>query len=99
MVLRIPWWPGIEATADGDKVPVSSLNDAVTEIRLPPGLQDAELAIDFRPVGERILGPALLTGSVLLLAGVLVGGRLGRRRGGRHGSLRHEDPAAAAVQH
>jgi hypothetical protein len=81
LVLRIPWWPGIEAEAGGRPVEVSSLDETLTVVRLPAGLRDTDLDISYRPIGERVLLPSLAVGTALVLLAVLLGGLRPLRRG------------------
>jgi hypothetical protein len=68
LAFRIPYWPGLTATLDGEPVEVGSVDDAVLSVDLPAGLDGATLQISYLPIGERLLAPALGAGGLLVLA-------------------------------
>ncbi|MFW3171946.1 hypothetical protein [Geodermatophilus sp. CPCC 206100] len=70
LVLRIPWWPGLEATVDGRPVEVSAIEGTVTQVTLPADLDGAGLEVRYEPGGARLLVPALLIGGVVVLGAV-----------------------------
>ncbi|MCF6736808.1 hypothetical protein [Blastococcus sp. KM273129] len=69
LAFRIPYWPGLEATLDGEPVEVGTVEDAVLRVELPAGVTSGTLAISYTPIGERLLLPATAAGLVLVLAG------------------------------
>ena len=81
LVLRVPFWPGLEATLDGRPLPVGSVAGAVVRLDLPADVRAGTVELSYRPVGERILVPAFTAGGALIAAS-LVAGLLfdGRRR-------------------
>ncbi|MGY1623518.1 hypothetical protein ACI789_15080 [Geodermatophilus sp. SYSU D00965] len=68
LAFRIPYWPGLTATLDGEPIDVGSVDDAVLRVDLPAGLDGATLQLSYLPIGERLLVPALGAGAVLVLA-------------------------------
>ena len=82
MVLRVPFWPGLEAVLDGRPLPVGSVSGAVVRLDLPGDVRAGTLQLSYRPLGERILVPALATGAALIVASLVVGAAsdLSRRR-------------------
>nr|WP_314140975.1 hypothetical protein [uncultured Rhodococcus sp.] len=64
-------WPGYTATLNGEPLQTKGLADIFLYVDLPPGTQNAELAISFRPPGQR-LGLAAMAGGVFLLVGLVV---------------------------
>lgn len=71
LVLRVPWWPGLEATLDGRPLPVGTLGGAVVRLDLPGEVRAGTVQLSYRPLGERILVPALLTGGALIAAALV----------------------------
>ena len=80
LIFRIAYWPGLTARIDGNPVPVSSVEQAVLKIDLPPGLSDAKLEIFYEPVGAKIATPAMMLGIGVILASVLALPVVARRR-------------------
>lgn len=76
-------WPGYSATLNGEPLQTKGLGDIFLYVDLPAGTDNADLAISFRPPGQR-LGLVGIAGGVLLLA-VLVVFDLRRRRPRRAG--------------
>jgi hypothetical protein len=74
LVMRIPYWPGLRASVDGQPVPVTDLDRTLTVVRLPADLRGAGLRVEFRPVGEVLLWPTMLLGA----AGVILATALER---------------------
>lgn len=82
VVLAVPAWPGLAATADGAAVPVGSLEGTATTVALPAGLEDAVVEVSFEPLAARAFWPCLAAA----LAGLIAAARLhggGRRARGR----------------
>jgi hypothetical protein len=77
LVLRVPYWPGLRATIADKSVPVTSGEGGLTMVALPPGLDEASVRIEFRPVGERILYPCFALAAILVALAAIAGG--GRR--------------------
>nr|WP_296770702.1 hypothetical protein [Rhodococcus sp. (in: high G+C Gram-positive bacteria)] len=71
-------WPGYTATLNGEPLQTKGLGDIFLYVDLPPGTNDAELAITFTPPGQK-LGFAGMAGGVLILI-VLVVMDVRRRR-------------------
>ncbi len=67
LVLRIPYWPGLRASVDGRPVSVTDIDRTLTAIRLPADLDQANLQLEFRPVGEVLLWPSMALGAVGVL--------------------------------
>jgi uncharacterized membrane protein YfhO len=66
LVLRVPYWPGLAATVDGEPVEVADIDGTLTVVPLPAGLSGGRVAVEFAPVGERLLAPALALGAGLV---------------------------------
>ncbi len=64
-------WPGYTATLNGEPLQTKGLADIFLYVDLPPGTTDADLAIEFRPPGQK-LGLAGMAGGVLLLLALVV---------------------------
>lgn len=64
-------WPGYTATLNGEELQTKGLADIFLYVDLPPGTENADLQITFRPPGER-LGLAAMAGGTLLLVGLVV---------------------------
>lgn len=75
LVLRIPYFEGFRATLDGQSLPVSSVDQSVLTIELPPGVRAGSLAISYAPAGVRIAEGAWLVGALLLGVGAAVASR------------------------
>lgn len=67
LVLRIPFWPGLEATVGGRAVEVTDIGGVLSRIALPGGLTDTPVSVEFRPRGEALLVPLLTVGGLLVL--------------------------------
>ena len=80
VVLRVPSWPGLEATLDGRPLPVGSVGGAVVRLDLPGDVTAGTVQLFYRPVGERILVPALLIGGCLITGALVAGLLLDARR-------------------
>lgn len=64
-------WPGYTATLNGEPLQTKGLADIFLFVDLPPGTENADLEITFRPPGER-LGLAAMAGGVMVLIGLVV---------------------------
>ncbi|MGY1917070.1 hypothetical protein [Blastococcus sp. SYSU DS0973] len=82
LAFRIPYWPGLQATLDGEPVAVGAVEDAALRIELPPGVTAGTLEISYAPIGERLLLPATGAGALLVLTGWVWAAVAGRRRTG-----------------
>jgi hypothetical protein len=80
LAFRITYWPGMTATLDGRDLPVSTVDGAVVEVRVPAGTREGLLELSFQPIGQRILVPALAAGTVVILGAAVVGLVGARRR-------------------
>lgn len=76
LVLSDTWFPGWEATVDGEAVPVLEVNHALRGVALGPG--DHRVEFRFRPASFRI-GAAVSAASVVVLCGAALW-RWDRRR-------------------
>ncbi|NEK95849.1 YfhO family protein [Modestobacter muralis] len=79
VVLRVPYWPGYEASVDGEQVPVRAFGGALVEVDLPAGLDAAQLTLRYAPTGVRLFWPLLGLGALGVAAGGLLAA--GRRTG------------------
>ncbi|MGY1715106.1 hypothetical protein ACI78R_11660 [Geodermatophilus sp. SYSU D01106] len=75
VVLRIPAWPGLEATLDGRTLPLDTVDGAVLRVEVPAGTDAAELVVRYLPVGQRILLPAVAIGALAVVGAALAAGR------------------------
>lgn len=82
LVLRTTWWPGLEATVDGEPVAVDALDGAVLRVQVPAGVDAGRLEISYDPVGARLLLPLTAGGLLVLALGTLVAALDRRRRPG-----------------
>ena len=82
LVLRVPSWPGLEATVAGRPVEVTDVDGTLTAVPLPGGLQDAPVTVSFTPRGEPLLVPALLLGGVVVVVATAAASPLRRARRG-----------------
>ncbi|CCQ14424.1 Hypothetical membrane protein [Rhodococcus sp. AW25M09] len=64
-------WPGYTATLNGETLQTKGLADIFLYVDLPPGTENADLELTFRPPGER-LGLAAMAGGVMVLIGLVV---------------------------
>lgn len=64
-------WPGYTATLNGEPLETKGLADIFLYVDLPPGTNNADLQITFRPPGQRI-GFVGMAGGVVLLAGLVM---------------------------
>lgn len=80
LITRIPYWPGLAATIDGNPVPVSSVDKAILKIDLPSGLSDAKLEIFYEPIGAKISAPATVLGIGVILLSALAMAAVARCR-------------------
>ena len=80
LVFRTPYWPGLRATLDGRDLPVSTVDEAVLELEVPPRHRAAELEIFYDPVGARISTAATAGGLAVMLAAAVVPAGARRRR-------------------
>ena len=80
LVLRVPWWPGLEATVAGQPVEVQSIESMLTVVPLPGGLTDAPVTVSYRPRGEDLLVPLLTLGGLMVLLAAVAGEPLRRAR-------------------
>jgi hypothetical protein len=71
-------WPGFRAALDGRALPVTTVDGVFVRVEVPPGTRDAALEVRYDPPGWR-LGAALAALGLVLLAGLVVGERRGRR--------------------
>ncbi|MCZ4557641.1 hypothetical protein O4215_18930 [Rhodococcus maanshanensis] len=60
-------WPGYRATLDGQPLQTKGLGDTFLYVDVPPGTDNAELEITFRPPGQRLGFAAAGFGLVLLV--------------------------------
>jgi hypothetical protein len=79
LLLRVPFWPGLQATVAGEPVEVGDVDGTLTVVPLPAGLADAPVSVEFAPVGEKLLVP-LLTLGLVLVAGATASAVPWRRR-------------------
>lgn len=86
LVLRVAYWPGMRATLNGRDLPVSTVDGAVVRLDVPAGVTSGQLQLSYRPVGDRILVPALAVGAILVLGSAVLGSM--SLRGGRARSPR-----------
>ena len=84
LLLRVPFWPGLEATVAGEPVEVGDVDGTLTVVPLPGGLAGAPVEVTFSPVGEPLLVPALALG--LVLVGGATASAAGRRRAAQDAS-------------
>jgi hypothetical protein len=73
LVLRVAYWPGMRATLDGRDLPVSTVDGAVVRLDVPAGVTSGQLQLFYRPVGDRVLVPALAVGAILVLLCTVLG--------------------------
>jgi len=86
-------WPGYTLTVDGKRVRTTAGPAGLLTAKLPAGLTNAHIELNFRPPGLR-LGLALAATGVLLLIGLVVLSALSRRRSQKAASARGEvEPA------
>jgi hypothetical protein len=97
LLLRVPWWPGLTASVDGEPVEVSSVDRTVTAVRLQPGLDKAVLRLGFAPVGERLLPAALTAGTLVVLVATVLAAPA-RPRPGRRSQRPGPDPVHASAE-
>ncbi|GAB4080392.1 hypothetical protein GCU67_18080 [Modestobacter muralis] len=97
LALRTTWWPGMEATVDGQSIPVGTVDGAVLRLDLPAGLDGARLEISYVPIGERILVPSFVVAGVLLVAALAVWVLTDRRGPRGAAGRRHRAPAEVAA--
>ncbi|WP_158657660.1 hypothetical protein [Blastococcus saxobsidens] len=80
LAFRLPYWPGLTATLDGEQVAVGAVEDAVLRIELPAGVAAGTLEVSYAPLGERLLLPATGVGALLVVVAwgwAVVAGRRG----------------------
>lgn len=75
-------WPGYAATLNGEPLTTKGLGDTFLYVDLPPGTQNADLEITFRPPGQRI-GLVAMAGGILVVAALAVLDLRDRRRNRR----------------
>lgn len=80
LITRIPWWPGYQATLDGQPLPVQRVDRTVVAVDLPEGSGRGDLRIFFEPPGRALGRGAAVLGAVLLLAAGLLELRRSRSR-------------------
>lgn len=80
LVLRIPYWPGLQASLDGQRLVSGTVDGAVLRLDLPAGVRDGTLSITYAPLGDRIMGASLAAGGLLLAAALALVAVTGRRR-------------------
>ena len=83
LVVRVPWWPGMEATVAGEPVEVDAVDGTLTSIPLPGGLADAPVTLSFRPRGEDLLLPLLALGGASVLGAVALAAPVATRSAAR----------------
>ena len=72
-------WPGYRATIDGAPLTIGQNALGLLTVEVPPGLEDAELRIEFTPPGWSLgIGLAIVGG--LLALGLQLFGRYDRKR-------------------
>ncbi|KAA0024612.1 hypothetical protein [Antrihabitans cavernicola] len=72
-------WPGYTATLNGKPLTTKGLGDTFLYVDLPPGTRDADLAITFRPPGQRIGLAGIAAGLVVVAALTVIDFRQRRR--------------------
>ncbi|WP_336027920.1 hypothetical protein [Geodermatophilus sp. FMUSA9-8] len=83
LATRIPYYPGMTATLDGEELPVTTVEGAALAVDLPAGIDGGRLELAYAPAGAGAVVPAALAGSALIVlaaAGAVVAGRRGARR-------------------
>jgi uncharacterized membrane protein YfhO len=80
LVLRIPYWPGLQATLGGRPIPVGAVDGALLRVTLPADADAEVLEIAYVPIGERLLVPATTGGTLLVIAATAGAAASGRRR-------------------
>ncbi len=80
LVLRIPYWPGLQATLGGRPIPVGAVDGALLRVTLPADSDAEVLEIAYVPIGERLLVPATTGGTLLVIAATAGAAASGRRR-------------------
>lgn len=78
LVLRVPWWPGLRATLDGEPVRISAVEETALRIDLPAAVSEGRLEVFYEPTGVRLVLPAAVAG-VMLAVLAMVGETLFRR--------------------
>lgn len=101
LIFRDPFWPGYQATLEGQSVEVRSFRETLTAVRLPPGA-NGTLTVRYDPLDWRTVGGCLAAVAILLLIALT----LTRRRstgavahlptGTARRAYRHLVPARAA---
>lgn len=84
-------WPGYWATVAGLRVEVVENAQGLLEVPLPPGLQDADVAVEFAVPGYQLAVPLL----VVALAGAIAMGVLWNTEGARRGRASEASRRAA----
>lgn len=96
VVLAVPAWPGLTATAAGAAVPVGSLEGTATTVVLPAGLEDAVVEVSFEPLAARAFWPCVGAALAGLVAAALThGGSLPTRRRSHDDTVGREHAPAA----
>ncbi|MGY1747113.1 hypothetical protein [Blastococcus sp. SYSU D00695] len=79
LALRIPYYPGMQATLDGRPVSVGSVEGASLAVELPAGVEDGRLEITYAPAGAGLVVPATALGLVVMGVASVVGAVTRRR--------------------
>ncbi len=82
LATRIPYYPGMAATLEGESLPVTTVEGAALAVELPAGVDAGRLELAYAPAGSGAVVPAAVAGvTVIVLAAVA--GSVVRRRVGR----------------
>lgn len=78
LVVSDVYWPGYQATWNGQDLPVTPIGEALVSVEVPAG--EGELAITYRPTGTTLAMVAVALGLLLAAAAVAGGPRFAARR-------------------